>query len=57
MAGIKEEKIAEAERELHEVGQKEERAKATYELIVRRMSEDLARFQVGTWESKAGRGT
>jgi sorting nexin-1/2 len=45
VAGIKEEKIAEAERELHEVGQKEERAKATYELIVRRMSEDLARFQ------------
>ena len=46
VAGIREEKISEAERELHESGQREEQAAEAYELIVRRMSEDLARFQV-----------
>ena len=46
VAGIREDKISEAERELHEAGQKEKQAAETYELIVQRMSEDLARFQV-----------
>lgn len=44
--GIKEEKIAEAERDLNEAAHKVENAQQDYELIVRRMSEDLARFQV-----------
>ena len=46
VAGIREEKIAEAERELNEAAHKVEGARQTYELIVRRMSEDLSRFQV-----------
>lgn len=46
VAGIKEDKISEAERELHEAGQKEKQAAETYFQIVQRMSEDLARFQV-----------
>lgn len=45
VAGIREDKISEAERELHEAGQKEKQAAEVYELIVRRMAEDLARFQ------------
>lgn len=45
VAGIREEKISEAERELHEAGQKEKQAAEVYELIVQRMAEDLARFQ------------
>ena len=46
VAGIREEKISEAERELNESGQKEKQAAEVYETIVRRMTEDLARFQV-----------
>ena len=38
--------ISEAERELNEAAHKVEDATSTYETIVRRMSEDLARFQV-----------
>lgn len=49
VAGIREDKISEAERELHEAGQKEKQAAETYELIVQRMSEDLARFQVALY--------
>lgn len=47
VAGIREDKIAEAERELNEAAHKVEGARQTYELIVHRMSEDLSRFQVG----------
>ena len=47
VAGIKEEKVAEAEREVNEAAHRVESAAQTYETIVRRMSEDLARFQVG----------
>ncbi|KAK9806881.1 hypothetical protein WJX72_006093 [[Myrmecia] bisecta] len=43
--GIKEEKVGEAERELNEASHKVEAAKEGYALIVRRMSEELARFQ------------
>ena len=37
--------MAEVERELNEAQHRVENAKAVYELIVRRMSEELARFQ------------
>ncbi len=40
-----EEKVAEVERELNEAQHRVENAKAVYEVIVRRMSEELARFQ------------
>ncbi|BDA48046.1 Sorting nexin-2 [Coccomyxa sp. Obi] len=43
--GIKEEKVSEVERELNEAQHRVEAAKDTYELIVRRMSQELARFQ------------
>lgn len=42
---MQEEKVAEVERELNEAQHRVENAKAVYELIVRRMSEELARFQ------------
>lgn len=44
-AGIKEEKVAEAERELNDAQHKVENTKQTYETIVLRMSQDLSRFQ------------
>lgn len=44
-AGIKEEKVAEAERELNDAQYKVENTKQTYETIVLRMSQDLSRFQ------------
>ena len=40
-----EEKVAEVERELNEAQHRVEGAKAGYELIVRRMAEELVRFQ------------
>ncbi|KAK9907498.1 hypothetical protein WJX75_004827 [Coccomyxa subellipsoidea] len=43
--GIKEEKRSEVERELNDAQHRVESAKDTYELIVRRMSQELARFQ------------
>ena len=46
VAGIKEEKISDAERELNDAAKKVETATKEYEEIVTRMSEDLARFQV-----------
>ena len=42
---LQEEKVAEVERELNEAQHRVESAKAVYEVIVRRMSEELARFQ------------
>ncbi len=42
---LQEEKVAEVERELNEAQHRVEGAKAVYEVIVRRMSEELARFQ------------
>ncbi len=42
---LQEEKVAEVERELNEAQHRVEGAKSIYELIVRRMSEELARFQ------------
>ena len=42
---LQEEKVAEVERELNEAQHRVEGAKGVYELIVRRMSEELARFQ------------
>lgn len=43
--GLKEEKVAEAERDLNEAQHKAEAAKQAYEGIVQSMSEELARFQ------------
>ncbi|KAK9843542.1 hypothetical protein WJX81_008116 [Elliptochloris bilobata] len=43
--GIKEEKVSEAERELNEAQRRVEAARAAYESIVQRMSEELVRFQ------------
>ena len=40
-----EEKVAEVERELNEAQHRVEGAKTGYELIVRRMAEELVRFQ------------
>ena len=40
-----EEKVAEVERELNEAQHRVEGARAGYELIVRRMAEELVRFQ------------
>lgn len=45
MGLLQEEKVAEVERELNEAQHRVEGAKGVYELIVRRMSEELARFQ------------
>jgi hypothetical protein len=43
--GWQEEKRSEVERELNDAQHRVESAKDTYELIVRRMSQELARFQ------------
>lgn len=43
--GIREEKVSEAERECDAADLKLKNARAAYETIVRRMSEELARFQ------------
>mmetsp|Transcript_30547 Transcript_30547/g.76422 ORF Transcript_30547/g.76422 Transcript_30547/m.76422 type:complete len:127 (+) Transcript_30547:180-560(+) len=43
--GVKEEKVASAERELNEATTNAEKAKEQYEVIVRRMGSELSRFQ------------
>lgn len=45
VAGIKEDKVAEAERELLEATNRTEAAKKVYETIIHRMSQELSRFQ------------
>ncbi|EIE27299.1 Vps5-domain-containing protein [Coccomyxa subellipsoidea C-169] len=52
--GIKEEKRSEVERELNDAQHRVEAAKDTYELIVRRMSQELARFQTERATEMAG---
>lgn len=43
--GIREEKVAEAERDLHDAQCKADATRAAYEVIVQRMGTELARFQ------------
>ena len=43
--GIREERVAEAERDLHDAQLRADAAKAGYEVIVQRMGAELARFQ------------
>lgn len=44
--GVKEEKVAQAERELNEATSNAEKAKEEYEVIVQRMGSELTRFQM-----------